>query len=71
MNRRETSASRHELTKLDIQIQGLTRASVLTLNRDKIEPREISDQITLDVPGHTVARFSKLSPFLKKNYQEI
>lgn len=44
---------------------------ILTLNRDKIEPKEISDQITLDVPGHTVARFSKQAPFLKKNYQEI
>jgi uncharacterized protein YydD (DUF2326 family) len=55
----------------ELEESGYDFQYILTLNRDKIEPSEIADQITLDIPSHTVARFSKEAPFLRTNYQEI
>lgn len=55
----------------ELEESGLDFQYILTLNRDKIELSEIADQITLDIPSHTVARFSKETPFLRTNYQEL
>lgn len=55
----------------ELEESGLDFQYILTLNRDKIEPSEIANQITLDIPNHTVARFSKEAPFLRTNYQEL
>lgn len=55
----------------ELEKSGVNFQYILTLNRDKIEPSEIANQITLDIPNHTVARFSKETPFLRTNYQEL
>lgn len=55
----------------ELEDRGADFQYILTLNRDKIEPREIAEQITLDVSGHRIARFSKQMPFLRENYQEL
>lgn len=44
---------------------------ILTLNRDKIENEERKKQIKMDINEHVVARFTRQSKFLKKDYREI
>jgi len=44
---------------------------ILTLNRDKIENEEKRKEIKLDIDEHKIANFTKRSPFLKIDYQEI
>lgn len=44
---------------------------ILTLNRDKIENEERQKQIKMDVNEHVVARFTRQSKLLKKDYREI
>lgn len=43
---------------------------ILTLNRDKIEEEERRNKINMDIDEHEVAVFTKVSKFLKRNYQE-
>lgn len=55
----------------ELEDSGTNFQYLLTLNRDKIDPTEIAKQITLNIPGHTVARLTKEAPFLGTNYQEL
>ncbi|MDP1721803.1 MAG: DUF2326 domain-containing protein [Candidatus Gottesmanbacteria bacterium] len=44
---------------------------ILTLNRDKIENEERKKQIKMGINEHVIARFTRQSKFLKKDYREI
>jgi uncharacterized protein YydD (DUF2326 family) len=55
----------------ELEESGFDFQYILTINRDKIDPEEIARQITLNIESHTVARFTKQAPFLRKSYQEI
>ncbi|MBM6645851.1 DUF2326 domain-containing protein [Bacillus sp. RIT 809] len=44
---------------------------ILTLNRDKIENEETLKHVVLDIDIHQRAKFTKMSKFLKQDYQEI